>query len=53
MAGERPDFEQDQDLGFTLANDPGTGAILANAVKAETFDPRHVNDIEGLLFLVI
>lgn len=49
-----PDFEQDADLlrttGLDLSNDED-GALLVNAVEADEFDPRHANDIEGLLYL--
>lgn len=47
--------EQDADLtfgaGITLNSNEETGELLANPVEADEFDPRHANDIEGLLFL--
>jgi len=46
-----PTPELDADLLYTLDNDEETGALLVNAVEADEFDPRHSNDVEGLLFL--
>ena len=48
------DFESDTDFlsldGVQLANDP-EGHLLVNVEKADEFDPRIANDVEGLLFL--
>lgn len=49
-----PEPEQDSNLllgaGVQLAN-AEDGQLLANALKADEFDARHQNDVEGLLFL--
>lgn len=58
MSVHIPDFEPDADfsaagdlpLGFERI-ETEDGDVLVNAQKADEFDPRHANDVEGLLFL--
>lgn len=48
------DHEPAPDLsafGITFANDPDTGQVLVNLEKADEFDDRIGQDVEGLLWL--
>lgn len=47
-------YEPDADLslgGLVMANDPESGALLVNAEKADEFDERVSQEVEGLLYL--
>jgi hypothetical protein len=49
-----PDFESDVDFGpagFTVERDEETDQPMLNADKADEFDPKIYDDVEGLLYL--